>query len=115
MPATNNNNMYSPQPVVPTTQWKINPNSQPQMPLSHLINQAQGLLIGGPSAHNRKIGLYKTEICRNWEEKQSCRYGVKCQFAHGTQDIRNVPRHPKYKTEICRTFWVTGSCPYGKR
>ena len=51
------NNMYSPQPVMPTTQWKINPNSQPQMPLSHLINQAQGLLVGGPSAHNRKIGL----------------------------------------------------------
>jgi hypothetical protein len=109
------NNMYSPQPVMPTTQWKINPNSQPQMPLSHLINQAQGLLVGGPSAHNRKIGLYKTEICRNWEEKQSCRYGVKCQFAHGSTDVRNVPRHPKYKTEICRTFWVTGSCPYGKR
>lgn len=116
MPSATTNPVYSPQPVVPaTTQWKINPNSQPQMPLSHLINQAQGLLIGGPSAHNRKIGLYKTEICRNWEEKQSCRYGVKCQFAHGTQDVRTVPRHPKYKTEICRTFWVTGSCPYGKR
>ncbi|PVF99024.1 hypothetical protein CPB86DRAFT_732168 [Serendipita vermifera] len=113
-----NNAPYSSPPVTttaPTTQWKINPNSQPQMPLSHLISQAQGLAIGGPSAHNRKIGLYKTEICRNWEEKQSCRYGVKCQFAHGANDLRTVPRHPKYKTEICRTFWVTGSCPYGKR
>lgn len=48
------NNMYSP---APTTTWKINPNSQPQMPLSHLINQANGLILGGPSAHNRKIGL----------------------------------------------------------
>lgn len=108
-------NMYNQAQPSITTQWKINPNSQPQMPLSHLINQAQGMLMGGPSAHNRKIGLYKTEICRNWEEKQSCRYGVKCQFAHGPADIRTVPRHPKYKTEICRTFWVTGSCPYGKR
>jgi hypothetical protein len=52
--ASPTNNMYSP---APTTTWKINPNSQPQMPLSHLINQANGLLMGGPSAHNRKIGL----------------------------------------------------------
>ncbi|KAG8931185.1 hypothetical protein FRC02_003081 [Tulasnella sp. 418] len=69
----------------------------------------------GPSANNRKLGLYKTELCRSWEEKGSCRYGSKCQFAHGEDEIRKVARHPKYKTEICRTFWVSGSCPYGKR
>lgn len=70
---------------------------------------------GGPSANNRKLGLYKTELCRSWEEKGSCRYGPKCQFAHGEDELRKVQRHPKYKTEICRTFWVSGSCPYGKR
>ncbi|KAF8758969.1 Zinc finger C-x8-C-x5-C-x3-H type (and similar) [Rhizoctonia solani] len=70
---------------------------------------------GGPSANNRKLGLYKTELCRSWEEKGSCRYGPKCQFAHGEDEVRKVTRHPKYKTEICRTFWVSGSCPYGKR
>ncbi|KAI0815326.1 hypothetical protein BC629DRAFT_1645366 [Irpex lacteus] len=70
---------------------------------------------GGPNANNRKLGLYKTELCRSWEEKGSCRYGAKCQFAHGEDELRQVQRHPKYKTEICRTFWVSGSCPYGKR
>lgn len=74
-----------------------------------------GQSSGGPSANNRKLGLYKTELCRSWEEKGSCRYGPKCQFAHGEDEIRKVARHPKYKTEICRTFWVSGSCPYGKR
>ncbi|TFK41323.1 hypothetical protein BDQ12DRAFT_600759 [Crucibulum laeve] len=69
----------------------------------------------GPSANNRKLGLYKTELCRSWEEKGTCRYGAKCQFAHGEDELRKVARHPKYKTEICRTFWVSGSCPYGKR
>lgn len=29
----------------------------------------------GPSPNNRKRELYKTEICRNWEEKSSCEYG----------------------------------------
>jgi hypothetical protein len=69
----------------------------------------------GPSANNRKLGLYKTELCRSWEEKGTCRYGTKCQFAHGEDELRIVSRHPKYKTEICRTFWVSGACPYGKR
>jgi len=97
--------------------WKpINPNSQPQMPLSWLISQANGgFMVGGPSPHNRKAGLFKSELCRNWEEKRTCRYGPKCQFAHGEDELRKIPRHPKYKTEICRTFWVTGTCPYGKR
>ncbi|KAM6497968.1 hypothetical protein JOM56_005916 [Amanita muscaria] len=69
----------------------------------------------GPSTNNRKVNLYKTELCRSWEEKGTCRYGAKCQFAHGEEELRKVSRHPKYKTEICRTFWVSGSCPYGKR
>jgi hypothetical protein len=59
--------------------------------------------------------LYKTELCRSFEETGNCRYGVKCQFAHGKDELRPVLRHPKYKTEICRTFHSTGSCPYGKR
>ena len=49
----------------------------------------------GPSANNRKLGLYKTELCRSWEEKGTCRYGSKCQFAHGEDELRNVSRHPK--------------------
>ncbi|KAE8223596.1 hypothetical protein CF319_g3396 [Tilletia indica] len=74
-----------------------------------------GSVSGGPSPNNRKLNLYKTELCRNWEEKGTCRYGVKCQYAHGQAELRPVQRHSKYKTEICRTFWRTGSCPYAKR
>jgi hypothetical protein len=82
---------------------------------SGLPSPGGGSSQNGPSANNRKLGLYKTELCRSWEEKNTCRYGAKCQFAHGEDEIRKVSRHPKYKTEICRTFWVSGSCPYGKR
>ncbi|KDN35779.1 hypothetical protein K437DRAFT_216475, partial [Tilletiaria anomala UBC 951] len=58
---------------------------------------------------------YKTELCRQWEEKGSCRYGAKCQFAHGSQELRPVERHRLYKTQICRTYFLTGSCPYARR
>ena len=58
---------------------------------------------------------YKTELCRQYEENGFCRYGEKCQFAHGEHEMRSLDRHPKFKTEMCRTFHTTGFCPYGHR
>ncbi|CAO1439570.1 unnamed protein product [Diamesa serratosioi] len=58
---------------------------------------------------------YKTELCRPFEEAGECKYGDKCQFAHGMHELRNLQRHPKYKTELCRTFHSVGFCPYGPR
>jgi len=62
-----------------------------------------------------KQNLYKTELCRSFCETGACRYGHKCQFAHGEHELRPVMRHPKYKTETCKTFSNTGTCPYGNR
>ncbi|XP_041849918.1 mRNA decay activator protein ZFP36L1 [Melanotaenia boesemani] len=58
---------------------------------------------------------YKTELCRTYEESGTCKYGAKCQFAHGFDELRGLSRHPKYKTEPCRTFHTIGFCPYGAR
>jgi hypothetical protein len=51
--------------------------------LGQAVMRLAGLSVGngpvppmGPSPHNRKLGLYKTELCRSWEEKGSCRYGA---------------------------------------
>jgi len=62
-----------------------------------------------------KQSLYKTEMCRSFMDTGNCRYGTKCQFAHGAHELRPVLRHPKYKTEICKKFSNTGNCPYGNR
>ncbi|KAG5857921.1 hypothetical protein ANANG_G00024530 [Anguilla anguilla] len=48
-------------------------------------------------------------------ENGTCKYGDKCQFAHGIHELRSLSRHPKYKTELCRTFHTIGFCPYGPR
>ncbi|XP_056138849.1 mRNA decay activator protein ZFP36-like [Lampris incognitus] len=58
---------------------------------------------------------YKTELCRSFAESGVCKYGSKCQFAHGANELRDLNRHPKYKTEPCRTFHTIGFCPYGIR
>nr|CAG4709540.1 unnamed protein product [Naegleria fowleri] len=58
---------------------------------------------------------YKTELCRSWEETGFCRYGDKCQFAHGRQELRVVTRHHKYKSELCNNYHYEGTCMYGIR
>lgn len=71
----------------------------------------------GPSNANAKVNTsrYKTEMCRPFQENGSCKYGEKCQFAHGLSELRTVTRHPKYKTDLCRTYHASGFCPYGPR
>ncbi|XP_036390759.1 mRNA decay activator protein ZFP36L2-like [Megalops cyprinoides] len=76
--------------------------------------QLQELLQQKPASQINST-RYKTELCRPFEENGTCKYGEKCQFAHGFHELRNLSRHPKYKTERCRTFHSSGYCPYGPR
>ncbi|KAJ7304000.1 hypothetical protein JRQ81_011518 [Phrynocephalus forsythii] len=69
------------------------------------------LRLGPPAPSSR----YKTELCRTYSETGRCKYGAKCQFAHGPSELRSVSRHPKYKTELCHKFYLQGECPYGSR
>lgn len=62
-----------------------------------------------------KRELYKTELCRHYVQREKCPYKDKCQFAHGSEEIVDVIRHPKYKTELCKGYHSTGFCPYGPR
>ncbi|XP_069798710.1 mRNA decay activator protein ZFP36L1-like [Dendropsophus ebraccatus] len=68
-----------------------------------------------PTSSKPSSSRYKTELCRTYHESGSCKYGTKCQFAHGTGELRGLTRHPKYKTELCRTYHTIGFCPYGSR
>lgn len=82
-----------------------------------LGNGTSSTVIGnGVATQNQgNSSRYKTELCRPYEESGACKYGDKCQFAHGAHELRNLARHPKYKTELCRTYHTTGFCPYGPR
>lgn len=79
------------------------------------IGRQSSVTDKSPSLSCNKGDRYKTELCRTYEENGCCRYGDKCQFAHGVSELRTVVRHPKYKTDLCRTFHTTGFCPYGAR
>merc|ERR1712050_638703 len=60
---------------------------------------------------------YKTELCKNWIENNTCRYGKKCQFAHGKEELAAFTGNTeeKLRTKNCRTFYKTSHCAYGSR
>lgn len=43
--------------------------------------------------------LYKTRLCKHFMSTGSCRYGNKCQFAHGVDELRSVQCCVCYKQE----------------
>jgi len=59
---------------------------------------------------------FKTEMCKNWELKGTCKFGDKCCFAHGRHELKaKALTHIKYKTKPCKQYHQTGYCPYGQR
>lgn len=59
---------------------------------------------------------YKTEMCRNFESTGHCKFGNKCSFAHGKDEVLNK-RHINlhYKSKRCNKFFDNGFCEYGSR
>merc|ERR1712078_588276 len=92
-----------------------NSHAMDSLPSPRSLRESNTLRCAPTNAPTSMHSLYKTELCRSWEETGCCRYGNKCQFAHGKSELRPIARHPKYKTEICRTFATSGTCPYGTR
>ncbi|XP_059448179.1 uncharacterized protein LOC132179467 isoform X1 [Corylus avellana] len=54
-------------------------------------------LSSSPSSGGKS--LYKTDICRSWEDSGRCRHGNKCQFAHGKEELRPTRFPAKNKSE----------------
>jgi hypothetical protein len=84
--------------------------SSPRVPITDIV-QHQPMRISTTKTITTPITQshvcvtrYKTELCRPFTETGKCKYGDKCQFSHGTNELRILMRHPKYKTEYCRTF-----------
>ena len=59
---------------------------------------------------------YKTELCKNYEIYGFCKFGDKCAFAHGKENLRSkVTNTTAYRTKKCTQFFEKGYCPYGNR
>ena len=59
---------------------------------------------------------YKTELCKYYEIDGKCKYGDKCAYAHGKENLRSkVTNTTAYRTKKCTQFFENGYCPYGNR
>ena len=59
---------------------------------------------------------YKTELCKYYEINGYCKYGDKCAYAHGKENLRSkVTNTTAYRTKKCSQFFEQGYCPYGNR
>ncbi|XP_063864213.1 uncharacterized protein LOC135102701 isoform X1 [Scylla paramamosain] len=58
---------------------------------------------------------FKTELCRSYQVHGFCRYGMRCNYAHGLQQLRGAIHHGKYKTRNCKSYHEKGCCRYGAR
>ncbi|QLL31956.1 hypothetical protein HG536_0C01240 [Torulaspora globosa] len=59
--------------------------------------------------------LYKTELCESFTTKGNCKYGNRCQFAHGLGELKFKQRSTNFRTKPCVNWTKLGYCPYGKR
>eukprot|EP00794_Sanderia_malayensis_P020259 gene20259-22243_t len=121
-PVVSSNNYFNNMPASPTTSqdnynklFAFQNAKERSASLTGLEESGDNLQQRGKQRASTNSSRYKTELCRPYEENGTCKYGDKCQFAHGIHEIRSLNRHPKYKTELCRTFHTIGFCPYGPR
>ena len=49
---------------------------------------------------------YKIAKCKNWEKDGTCRYGNKCTFAHGDEDLRKKEDNMKNMSNGIPMFMV---------
>ena len=103
-------------PTMPllTTRTQFTPSTASESSLGETLASS-----GSETAELGSTKRYKTELCKNWIESGLCRYGKKCQFAHGQDELESARAaagmDEKLRTKNCRTFYKEKVCNYGSR
>ncbi|KAG8498154.1 hypothetical protein CXB51_006686 [Gossypium anomalum] len=82
-----------------------------------LVASDSNIVGSGSLSSSGSVGYYKSEICRAWEEFGHCRYGSKCQFAHGKEEVRPacLPFRTKSEAQIYKSYASTVSNAYSSK
>ena len=82
----------------------------------NLPSSSKGNFGYGTMTYPPKGIKYRTELCKNFELTGTCKYGNKCDYAHGLQDLRKTNQNNhSFKVKKCKSFFSNGYCPYGLR
>ncbi|XP_055809283.1 uncharacterized protein LOC129877778 [Solanum dulcamara] len=92
----------------------VEPKHGPRAKLSPSTSDSGGRLSSSTSGKDNSF--HKSETCRWWEDSGSCRFGSKCRFVHGKEDLRPTAFANRNSSEalLCRSY-SSGSSSYGPR
>lgn len=48
----------------------------------------------GAEDDTKLSAVYKTRMCKNYEKTSTCKYGERCNFAHGEHELRRFAPRP---------------------
>lgn len=94
------------------------PGASPQSPLSDSVDDLKPLPqnLRGDPFRSAKV---KTELCRFFKSPKGCIFGVKCNYAHGEQDLKfnklmdletaGLADVEVFRCHVCATWVVTGA------
>mmetsp|Transcript_10842 Transcript_10842/g.17993 ORF Transcript_10842/g.17993 Transcript_10842/m.17993 type:complete len:819 (-) Transcript_10842:930-3386(-) len=111
------------------------PKSNSSSPTSHSDKSAQdetGTRVDGGSVLPQNLrgdpfrsAKVKTEMCRDYNKPGGCRFGDKCNYAHGEHQLKNqklmdlaaagLVDTEVYRTHVCVPWVATGACPFDQR
>ena len=57
-------------------------------PPMNFFAQNPAAMMGGSQANNAMNTLFKTSLCKHFEQSGRCNIGAKCHFAHGKHEMR---------------------------
>ncbi|CDW71209.1 zinc finger [Stylonychia lemnae] len=78
---------------------------------------------------NQLNNLYKTQLCKHFQQTKQCHVGKRCHFAHGEHELRkreeplplevtmrmmNIP-YNNFKTQTCKNYEKEGKCKFGDK
>lgn len=71
---------------------------------------------GGRLTSGSENSFHKSETCRWWEDFGTCRFGSKCRFVHGKEDLRPTAFANRNQSEaLYSRSYSSGSSSYGPR
>ncbi|CCE61234.1 hypothetical protein TPHA_0A01510 [Tetrapisispora phaffii CBS 4417] len=98
-----------------TNVTKNDENISHKKPIKIVITTAASVNAIDYSGTNINKQLFKTELCETFTTKGFCKYGNKCQFAHGLNELKLKQKTNNFRTKPCINWAKLGYCPYGKR
>lgn len=72
-----------------------------------IVEAAKEVEVKPAQSSSPTVQRLKYEMCKNWREREVCKYGDKCLFAHGDKELTKRSTAPEVKTESTQNLKIS--------